>query len=229
MKSRIEEELRELFEDSASRFHMDPTFPTRPVERARRRGSPALAIVGVAVVASIATVVALQSQYRGPTQAAHEGSTTVTPSLRLVDYVDPGEEGSSGEPDGSGLKQYVECMRGQGFDLPDPVRTEQGWSILVPPGSIDRSDPKWREAAFVTCRLDLFIGHPLTGDLVMSFPFESGLITFVACMRNAGFVLPAATRSGDEYRFDLGGTNIDTSTEAWNRAIFLTCSPPFSD
>jgi len=140
----LREELRELFEDSASRFDMDPTFPTRPVERARRRGPRALAIVGVAVVAIIATVVALQSQYRGPTQAAHERSTTVTPSLRLVDYVDPGEEDSSGEPDGSGLKQYVECMRGQGFDLPDPVRTEQGWSILVPPA---RSTARIRSGA----------------------------------------------------------------------------------
>jgi hypothetical protein len=29
----------------------------------------------------------------------------------------------------------------------------------------------------------------------------------------------------DEWQFDLTRTSIDTSTRAWNRAMFVTCAP----
>jgi hypothetical protein len=50
---------------------------------------------------------------------------------------------------------------------------------------------------------------------------------FVSCMNREGFHLPAPTEdaSSDEWQFDLTDTNIDTSTPAWNRAMFVTCAP----
>jgi len=56
-------------------------------------------------------------------------------------------------------------------------------------------------------------------------------IRFMPCMSHQGFRLPEPTKdtSGsydiDEWRFDLTPTNIDTSTRAWNRAMFVVCAP----
>jgi hypothetical protein len=50
-------------------------------------------------------------------------------------------------------------------------------------------------------------------------------------MSRQGFTLPEPKRdtSGsydvDEWQFDLTRTTVDTSTPAWNRAMFAICAP----
>jgi hypothetical protein len=53
----------------------------------------------------------------------------------------------------------------------------------------------------------------------------------MSCMTRQGFDLPEPTKDGsgryasDEWQFDLTRTSVDTSTRAWNRAMFVTCAP----
>ena len=74
------------------------------------------------------------------------------------------------------------------------------------------------------------LGGPLSGDMVISGP-RSKVDRFMSRMSRAGFELPEPARdtSGGydtgEWSFDLTGTNIDTATRAWNRAMFVTCAP----
>jgi len=48
-------------------------------------------------------------------------------------------------------------------------------------------------------------------------------------MEEEGFALPEPRRGlsghhdAEEWEFDLTGTEIDTSTDRWNRALFVTC------
>lgn len=43
------------------------------------------------------------------------------------------------------LRQWVECMRGEGFDLPDPARNAEGKIAVEPPaGSGHRRAVRWR-------------------------------------------------------------------------------------
>ncbi len=85
----------------------------------------------------------------------------------------------------------------------------------------------FRQAWFVTCGP---LGGPLSGDMVIGGP-RTKIDRFMSCMSHQGFRLPEPTKdtSGsydiDEWRFDLTPTNIDTSTRAWNRAMFVVCAP----
>jgi hypothetical protein len=215
MKTTIEERLRQRFEVDARGFSMDPTLHPRVVRAARRRlagmvsGICALAVVAV----SVAALVAVRGQ--------HEAVTTAAPKLRLVNYV-----ADTQDPDGSGLQQYAQCMREQGFDVGDPVRTQDGWTITTP--SKGFGTPAWREAAFVTCRMDQFVPRPGPGDLILGFP-KATVTAYVSCLHDQGFDLPEPVLDSEgNYRFDLqaieaGG--VDTSSDAWARAAFVTCSP----
>jgi hypothetical protein len=74
------------------------------------------------------------------------------------------------------------------------------------------------------------LGGPLSGDLVVGGP-RPKLDRFISCMRRQGYELPAPTKDAsgrydiDGWQFDLTRTSIDTSTRAWNRAMFVTCAP----
>ena len=214
MKSTVEDELRDHFERTASGFLPDRSLPPAVIRRGRRRVLRAWsAIVLVAVVAS---PLAVATARHG---AAPPGGTTVN----LVAYVD--SSGASSERDGTGLHQYIDCMRGQGYDLPDPTETADGWTILVSPGSIDRSDPAWREAAFVTCAIDKFESRPPGGDLILGLGAEK-VAQFVSCMRTQGYDLPAPAQGPDgQYRWPLDELETSTGSDAWRQAAFVTCSP----
>ena len=218
MTTRIEDELRDLFEASAERFQMGGTMPPRVRRRARARALRALsAVVAVAVVAGVVSVATLDRRPAGPPARA-----SGAPVVQLVDYID----GATGA-DGSGLEQYAQCMRDQGFDVPDPVQAGDGWHIEVPAGSIDRSSPAWQEAAFVTCGLAKFVDRPLSGDLILGDRTPDQIAGFLACMQGQGFDLPEPTQRADgQYVYDLQTTPIDTRSDAWNRALFVTCAFP---
>jgi hypothetical protein len=53
----------------------------------------------------------------------------------------------------------------------------------------------------------------------------------MSCMSREGFNLPEPAKdtsghyAGEEWRFDLTRTSIDTSTREWNRAMFVVCAP----
>ena len=218
MKTRIEDELRDLLGSSAEGFEMDGTLPPRTLRRARARAFRAVSAVVVVVVIAAGTVsVATLRGHPGPA-----GTTAGAPVVTLVNYID-----DSTDADGTGLEQYAQCMRGQGFDVPDPVRTDDGWRILVPADSIDRSSPGWQEAAFVTCGLTQFVDRPLSGDLILGNRTPDQIAGFLTCMQAQGFDLPEPTQRADgQYVYDLQTTPIDTRSDAWNRALFVTCAFP---
>ena len=218
MKTSVEERLRTHFTETASRFSMTGGLPPEVPRRARRRlvGAVAAGVIAALVLGSLSVVI-LQAGHTAPVaKASHE--TIVR--LRLVDYAE--------DSDGSGLRAYSQCMRAQGYDTPDPVPTADGWALLVPPGSIDRTSTQWREAAFVTCNLHRFVPRPLSGDLILGFSDEK-IDAFIACMGGQGYDLakPSPDAEGN-YRWDLEqlrGQGIDTTSDGWYRATLVTCSP----
>ncbi len=223
MKKRIEDALREQLHRAGAEFDMDRSMPARVVRRSRqRRFRVASAIVAVAVVGATTSAVALR--------VSHEGSGPAsTHSLRLADYLlgsDSSYSTGVARPDDSVLQQVASCLRDQGFPVPDPTHTGPGTQIRLP-DSIDPSSEAWKEAAFVTCRASRFDQVAWAQPGVLGLPLDqAGLQDFVSCMHDQGYDLPAPTKEGDRYEFDLAQSGIDTSTDQWNRALFVTCAPP---
>jgi hypothetical protein len=221
-----ETDVREMLEARARTFSMPPQAPPTILRRGRRRRlSRGIALTG-AVAIAIAGVVGLAPRLAPEAdQAVIAGSTTPsaagTPSpIQLVSYLLPdAATGGTGVTDE--LRAHIDCMRAQGFDIPDAVRTADGWSIEVDPSVVDVGSTEWREAAFVTCRLPV----PASGNFILGLPPER-VDRFVACVSDRGFDLPEPKLNDDgEFVFDLTETNIDMSDPAWNRAAFVTCSP----
>ena len=224
MKSRLENELSAHFERFGSTFEMDRSLPSQVLKRARRRARRVTAAVtAAAVVVGGASTLALRVD--------HDSSSSTVASTRpvVVKLVDYAPEGGTDSPEDpafqSAFQQHAQCMRDHGFDVPDPVRTEHGWSIVFPPGSDPLSDPRWREAALVTCNLLKFKNGPLTGDLVLGISPEE-MTRFLSCTRAQGYDLPQPEVGLDgQYRWPLQNLGFDTRTDEWNRAVFVTCSP----
>jgi hypothetical protein len=212
----IDERLRELFQERAGGFVMDPAMPSGVVRRARRRVATGL-VWGASVVTA---AVLLSSLGSGGRPQENDGRAD---SVSLVAYVSmdeppEGQEGAAGDQNPEGLRRFAQCMQEAGFSVPDPARTERGWTIPVvqPPDDT----PRWREAAFVTCRP---ANVHLTGNLVLGGRSEAEIEVFTACMRRHGYELAAPSRAGDEYSFDLRGTGFDTDSDAFHRAVFVAC------
>jgi hypothetical protein len=230
-----EPEVREMLRRSASEFSMDSHPEPRVLHRARRRRSRNWVLAGAAVVAIGAVGVLSLNLLRAPDRP-----------VRVIGHNNPSRPGTAGparlvtyvvadtETDGSGttlqdLRDHAACMRAQGFDVPDPtVGPDGSWRIEVEnPQGFDPGSQAFREAMFVTCGP---LGGPLSGSLriVGSQEMING---FVTCMQGQGFDLPEPTlvsTSGEgspQWELDLTGTDIDTSTPAWNQALFATCSP----
>jgi hypothetical protein len=221
MPKRIEDELRELLGSGTEGFDMDGALPPRVRKRARARAFRALSVVVVVAVATGgATVATLRGHPSGPTRTVARA-----PVVKLMNYID-----DPTDADGSVLRQVAQCMRDHGFDIPDPVSTGDGWQIEVPADSIDRSSSTWQEAAFVTCNLSKFVDRPLTGDLVLGDRTPDEIAAFLTCMQGQGFDLPEPTQRADGlWVYDLQTTPIDTGSDAWNRAMLITCAFPGGD
>jgi hypothetical protein len=75
----------------------------------------------------------------------------------------------------------------------------------------------------VRCRK--FVDRPLGGALALVGTADQ-IAVFVTCMQAQGFELPdPAQGTGGSYRFDIPSA-IDTSSDAWNQALFVTCALP---
>jgi hypothetical protein len=216
----IDEEIRKLFQEKADEFTLGPTFPEAVTRRARRRVTRWLA-GGTTVVMAAAVALALAVQSVRPPAGGTGGDSTGA-TVDLVAYVSsddpPSKEQANDEGGGAGLRDFVDCMRQQGFDLPDPQRTDEGWTIPVTQRPEDT--PAWREAVFVACRPG---NLRLRGEMVIGGVTEATVNSFIACMGSEGYTLPEPSRSGDEYLFDLQGTGFDTEADAWHQAVFVTC------
>jgi hypothetical protein len=137
-----------------------------------------------------------------------------------------GDSDAGRQISGDDVREHIECMREQGFELPDPTRTDEGWAVLVDdPEDMGMETRRWREAAFVTCRPS---PPPGAGDLIFSndiLPTER-VDEFRACMSNEGFDLPAPRLTdGNVWRFPISEAGIDIGRDDWNRAVFVTCAP----
>jgi hypothetical protein len=222
MTKRIEDELRELLGTSAEGFDMDGAIPPRVRKRGRARAFRALsAVVAVAVLGGALSVVTLRGHPAGSTGTTNRA--TGGTGVRLLSY----DGDPSSPPDATALQEQAQCMRDHGFDVPFPVETGIGREIVPPAGSIDRSSPAWQEAEFVTCSLFKFMSGPPPAARVFTAPLPLDIQAFLDCMKGQGFDLPDPVQEAEGmYRIDLSGTSIDTSSDAWNRALFLTCAPP---
>jgi hypothetical protein len=236
MMKASEPEIRELLQQRASQFQMAQQLPPDIPRRARRKRSKTVVLIGAAVLA-IGALGALSVSPAGApdrgersTVGSASGSTSIR-ALKSVSYVlaDPAsEEAHPHAKDGptvtvKELREHARCMRAQGFDVPDPTRTPGGWAVIVRPGALDLGSARFREAMMVTCGP---LGGPLSGDLVLGGQSPQRIDSFVSCMRGRGFALPRPSKQPNgDYVFDLSRTSIDTSRPAWNRALFVTCSP----
>lgn len=217
-----EADVREMLERRANAFSMDPDPPKTMATQARRRTSRNLGVAAGALMSIgilVALLVGAVGALRTPVGSVSSSSGT---HVKLVSYFLPDtSDGASGAIADSELSDHIACMRAEGFDIPDPVRTGDGWSITVDPSVVDVGSQAWREAAFVTCRLPI----PASGNFILGLPRER-VDRFVECVAAQGFDLPEPTLNHDgEYVFDLTETDIDMSSTAWNEAAFVTCSP----
>jgi hypothetical protein len=217
-----EPEIRDALLRRAEMFEM-PVGPPRDVRAAiRRRRSRNGVVVGLgsATVAAIvaASVLLGTSTGSGAPAGSQPGGTGRVAAMSYV-LLDSKVGTESSPP--SWLSDHIACMREEGFDIPDPAQTSDGWSIIVDdPAAAGMGTPAWREAAFVTCAPD----RPLSGNFILGFPKDK-VDAFVACMTGEGYDLPEPTTNADgEYVFDLTNTNIDTASSAWDEAVFVTCS-----
>jgi hypothetical protein len=82
-------------------------------------------------------------------------------------------------------RQWVKCVREQGFDLPDP--NAKGQVELSGPGAPKKTDPKWREASTACAKYSMEIPEeleekpaPLTEEEI------KGQRAYAKCMRESG-------------------------------------------
>jgi hypothetical protein len=214
-----EDDLRELLHERGRDFAPDARISARLLRAAKRRIVARMATVTAIVSVAALAGTGLALEWRtATTQDVQDEAVLV--DIDLADYYE-GEEGPEEIPSREEVDRHVDCMRAQGFDLPDPQRTRDGWGILVDdPERYDMESPRWREAAFVTCAPPA----PGPGDLFMpGFP-QARIEAFRDCVNGQGFQLPEPTQT------DTGGWRFDTSSGAfdfndirWKRALFVTC------
>lgn len=219
------------------------------VRRATRRRARNVVLASASTLALVAlaavSVNLIRSSDRGVGSPAGVGSATggeapqfaAGRQLRLVDYslepasaADHPQAGSGPTITVADLRRHANCMRSQGFDVPEPAKQPGGgWAVILDDAEARRLSFGSREfrEAWSTCGP---LGGPLSGDMIVGGP-RSKIDQFMDCMSRQGFDLPEPRKdtSGsydiDEWQFDLTRTPIDTSLPAWNRALFVTCAP----
>jgi len=221
-----ENEIKEALRRRADSFDMPVEPPHHIVATIHRRRSRNGVVIGLGSATLVAIVAAsiFVSQVTGSGTSAGSAQAGTTNGVAAMSYVllDPkvatGEETSAPR----WLREHIACMRNQGFNIPDPTQTSDGWSIIVDdPAAAGLGTSAWREAAFVTCATD----RPLSGNLILGIS-KVKVDAFVGCVAGQGYHLPAPTVNQDgEYQFDLTATTIDTGRAMWDRAVFVTCSP----
>ncbi len=141
-----EADLRAMLRTEAQGFRPDPAWLSNVAPAPRRLGRRIVPVVGAAA-AALAAVVFFSSSDMRPVQNVNPASGAIL--IKLTGYEAP--------KDGDvplDLHQHVACMRDEGFDLPDPEWTGNGWQIRInDPKSFGFGSMKWKKAAFGTCAL----------------------------------------------------------------------------
>jgi hypothetical protein len=242
-----ETDVREMLERRASSFVMPPAPTNEVLARAGRRkarnallASAATLVVAGLVALSVLPLGVDQAVDRAGGAAGSAGGPPPAPTsggLQLVDYVvrtparDHPHSATGPKITVDDVRDHGACMRSHGFDVPEPTtQPGGGWAVTVDhpkAHGLTFGSRRFRQAWFVTCGP---LGGPLSGDLVIGGP-RGKIDRFMGCMRRQGFHLPEPTKDSsgsndiDEWQFDLTDTTIDTSTRAWNRAMFVVCAP----
>jgi hypothetical protein len=214
-----EREVRRTLRHRAEGFDMPPGPPQRIVDAIDRRRTRNGVFAGLAATGIVAIVAASIFAAQLPRSG---GSPPVVADGGSMSYVLVGTTATGQTAAPSWLTDHIACMRAQGFAIPDPTQTPNGWSIVVDdPEAVGFGTTAWREAAFVTCAID----RPLSGNLILGLS-KDRVDAFVTCMAGQGFDLSAPTLNDQgAYVFDLTKTDIDTGRADWDRAAFVTCSP----
>jgi hypothetical protein len=233
-----EDDVREMLERRASAFGIAPALSDGALRKARRRKVRNVVLMSAGTLTAVALAGLSVTLQPGADQAFDPGPAAGG-QLRLVDYAirapAPESEHSHSttgpEITLGDLNRHQECMRAQGFDVPKPTRQPGGgWSVILHPARarhLSFGSREFRQAWFVTCGP---LGGPLSGDLIVGGP-RPKIDRFMSCMSGAGFNLPEPKKDtsghydNDAWQFDLARTSIDTSTPAWNQAMFVTCAP----
>jgi hypothetical protein len=237
MPEPTESDIREMLQRRADCFAVASAPSAALLHRAsRRRARNVISTAGATLTLAATAVASISSPSEpGSTQRAQPTAPPKTAQLRLIDYTTRGRphprSGTGPVITLEDVRKHQRCMRSQGFDLPAPKEQADGsWSVILDEAQareLSFRSENFREAWFVTCGP---LGGPLSGDLVVGGP-RAKIDRFIDCMSREGFAMPEPTNDAsgafdiDEWQFDLDATNIDTSTRAWNRAMFVTCAP----
>lgn len=141
-----ETDLRAMLASEADRFQPDPAWLT---DVSRPPQIPRQTLIGVAVgVAAVLIGTMVYFTDRAPT-VPRMGPTVQPVYIRLAGYVS--NKGASVPAD---LQRHIDCMRDQGFDLPQPRRVANGWELKIDdPEALGLGSARWKRAAFDTCAL----------------------------------------------------------------------------
>lgn len=211
-----ETDLRQLLSDKAEELTPSTPFPAARLRARRRRGAGLVALAASMSMLLGGVVVAGGRGQGEGTPVRPRAARNLVP-VDLAGYYEEDESPRSRDE----VQAHVDCMREQGFDLPDPVRTDDGWMVYVEdPDALGVGGPEWREAAFVTCRPAPPEGG---GDLYMGSGPAAAIGDFRDCMRAQGFSLPEPRLEDGTWIFD--GDGLPFGDEAWARALFVTCWP----
>jgi hypothetical protein len=233
-----EDDVREMLERRASAFDMGPAPSDGTLRKGRRRKVRNVVLMSAGTL-TVVVLAGLSVTLQPGADRAFDSEPATGGQLRLVDYAirapapehedshsTTGPEITLGE-----LNRHQKCMRAQGFDVPKPTRQPGGgWSVILHPARarhLSFGSREFRQAWFVSCGP---LGGPLSGDLIVGGP-RPRIDRFMSCMSAAGFNLPEPKKDtsghydNDAWQFDLTRTSIDTSTPAWNQAMFVTCAP----
>jgi hypothetical protein len=216
-----------------------PSPQLRPsvIPAARRRRICRLVAVTVPIAAALSVAAIFPGRPPADAHAFAAFTLRDTPRLRgdtptarqrpATDDTAPHQHASPGEPiTRAMLERNVRCMRAHGFDLPEPVETQDGWQVIVEDGrGLPSESPdsdvrkRWAEAVFVECRL-----IDAAEELVLGGRTRKQVEHLMACARARGFVLrvPTETRPG-EFVFDLDAVSPPWGSEAWYRIVFVAC------
>jgi hypothetical protein len=226
-----EKQLREMLRAKAATFAPTPRESELLLARARRRTARNLirSAASVAALAAVAVVVGTNIADRVTPAESAFAAFTMNKAASKDDVAPPHAHEEAGElVTRERLETNIDCMRAQGFDLPDPIETSKGWQVIVEasdgtPLPTESRDPvvrrRWAEAVFVDCRL-----MNLGDELVFGGRSREQIDSLVDCARDEGFVLPSPLeRRPGEFTFDLDATSPRWGSGAWYRTVFVTC------
>ncbi|MGZ4381254.1 MAG: hypothetical protein ACXVZ3_07530 [Gaiellaceae bacterium] len=186
------------------------------------RRVPTLLVVAVAG-AALAALAAGCGGSKSPSVASL-GPGTVAAST------DPTTTGATPQDFQAAILAYVKCLRGQGFDIPDPNfnrgDASGGGGLRGIFGSVNRSDPKFQKAQ-TKCRSILAAVRPQFSPADRQ-KFQDAALKFAQCMRKNGVNVPDPDFSGGGGGGGLfGGSTIDRN-DPKVQAAMQTCRSVFT-